>query len=196
MTRNNLSHLIIFVIGILALFAGFLYLSRRFQRKMKPYVEKLETIAKTLPSMPCKLLGFIESVPGLKGHWSEHKFTLQYLCSDFGALPHSLQLRLYIRQTIRFSIYANYMRPSKVLFLKKIYTDEADLDKYDFYSNEPSEARKYLISHQTTLKKLSECGWRMPVFGRRFISIETDPNRSIDAENIKAALQYLVELRS
>lgn len=196
MTGNNLSQLIFFVIGTLALIALSLYFARKFRKQMKPYYEKLETLAKNLSGISCKLHGFFESAPSLDGNWSEQKFTLGYWSSDFCAPPSGLQLKLYIRPSIKFSIYANYMRPSKVLLLKKVNTGEVDLDKFDFYSNKPDEAKKYLISHKETLKQLSESGWSMPVFNRRTISIFTDVNRSIDAETIKSALQNLNELNN
>jgi hypothetical protein len=83
------------------------------------------------------------------------------------------------------------MLPSKVLFLKKVYTDDIELDKFDFYSNKPIDAKKYLISHRATFKQLGEDGWSMPVFSRRTISIFTDVNRSIDAEAITSALRNM-----
>lgn len=196
MTGNYLSQMIFFAIGTLALIALSLFFARKFRKQMKPYFENLETLAKNLSGIPCKLHGFFDSEPSLAGHWFEHKFTFRYCSSDFFAAPHSLQLKLFIRPSIKFSIYANYMRPSKVLFLKKTYTGEVDLDKFDFYSNKPDEAKKYLISHQTILKQLSDSGWSMPVFNRRTISIFTDVNRSIDAETIKSALRNLNELET
>jgi len=194
MIRNNLSQLLFFLIGTLALIALCLYLARRFRKQMNPYREKLEALAKTLPEIPCKLSSFIDAEPSLIGHWSELKFTLRYCGGDFCSLPLCLRLRLNIRPSINFTIYSNYKGSSKVLFLKKVYTDEVDLDKYDFYSNKPDEAKKYLLSHHVVLSKLSEGGWEMPVFNQRSISIYTDVNSSFDAETIKSTLQNLNQL--
>lgn len=194
--KNNLTNLLVFVIGALALITLSLYFARRFRSQMRPFYENIENLAQTLQGTPIKLMGCIDFEPALIGSWAKDKYTLKYCSSDFGALPHILRLELYKRSPIRLSIFANNMRPSKVLFLKKLHTGNADLDKFDFYSNKPEEAKTYLLSHQATLKELTASGWSIPSFGRRSISIYADISHSIDAGAIKVALQNLAELRN
>ncbi len=190
-TNNKL---LVLVLGSLVLILPNIYFLKRNRKQMKPYYDKMETLRPHFSGQLSKVRQFIEDEPCFIGHFSGHKFTLTYSRPE-GQPPNNLQLKCHIRSTSGLRIFAHSI-PSKVLFDKQVVTGDSELDRYDFYSNKPDEAKRYLTSRKAVLKQLREDGWRIPAIGRWSIITSTDVNRTLDPETIKTALKNLIELRN
>ncbi|MDD1777115.1 MAG: hypothetical protein LUQ65_03030 [Candidatus Helarchaeota archaeon] len=189
---NNL--LPIIILGSLVLILPNIYFLRRNRSEMKPYYQQIETLIPHFSGRVSKLQQFVKDEPRLIGQYAGHKFSLTYYRPE-GLPPNILQLKCYITSSVGLRIFAHSI-PSRVLFDKKVVTDDPDLDRYDFYSNKPVEAKHYLTSRKTIFKQLIDSDWGIPDIGRRSITTSTDVNRSIDPETIEAALKKLIELRN
>ena len=180
---------------MLALVVINLFFVRRNQLQIKPYYRKLEALTPHFSgSLSKSWIFFIDDSPKLIGQFAGHKFALTYSRPE-GQPPNYLELKCYIRSTSGLRIFGHAIN-SKVLFDKKVNTGDSDLDRYNFYSNKPNEAKRYLTSRKVIFRQLIDSGWKIPVIGRWSIITGTDVNRTLDAETIKAALVNLISLRN
>lgn len=182
------------ILGSLVLILPNIYFLKRNRKQMKPYYAKMAALGPHFSGQLSKVRQFIEDEPCFIGHFSGHKFTLTYSRPE-GQPPNNLQLKCHVRSSSGLRIFAHSI-PSKVLFDKQVITGDPDMDRYDFYSNKPDEAKRYLRSRKIIYEQLIKQGWRIPVVGRWSIITGTDVNHTLDPEDIKAALKSLIALKN
>jgi hypothetical protein len=192
--NNNLFKATIFIFGLLLLLVPVLFFARRDRRMLKPYFDTLKALSIHFSGAISKPKTLFYDSPTFTGSFDGNKFSLMYYRPE-GQPPNALHLKLYRKSTNSMRIFAHNI-PSKVLFDKAVLTHDPELDRYNFYSSNPDEAKKYLVSHKDIIKRLPESGWSIPSIDRRSITVSANVNHIINAEEISKALKIMKELKA
>jgi hypothetical protein len=163
---------------------------------MQPYYEKLENLSKQLPGSLSGASKFLSDEPCFTGQFNGCRFTLTYTRVE-GAPPNRLELRCFSNSKSKLKLFS-YSGPSRVLFAKKVITNNPELDKYHIYSNSPDEAKRYLnnSSRKQAIRTLIENGGSFPMMTRNGISVSADVNHAVDSEAVRVSLEHLFLLRT
>lgn len=187
---------ITFIGGILILTFVVAYFFRRNRRVMQPYYEKLENLSTQFPGSLSGARKFLSDEPCFTGQFNGCKFTLTYTRVE-GAPPNRLELKCYSNSKNKLKLFS-YSGPSRVLFAKKVITDDPELDKYGIYSYSPDEAKRYLnnSSRKQAIRILIENGWSFPMIARTSISVSADVNHAVNSDVLRLSLEQLLLLRT
>ncbi len=200
MTRSNLIHIGALLLSIIVLFV---IAKRNLRRKDKSvdietYYEAISGLTRYFQGQLSIRARFIYSQPCFIGLISGYKFSLTYWRSDWGTPPSRLILDCRISSNSKMKIYMYQVNPGTVLFAKRVYTGDGDLDKYYIYSNRPSQAKHYFndMTKRSFIKQLIADGWQPPMITSNSIWTTSEVKSSLDPEWIRRTLQNLISLRT
>lgn len=186
------SIIILFVIAI-----------RNLRRKgklvdMKTYYDAVSGLTRSFPGSLSKFNRFVNDQPCFIGNFSGYKFLLFYWRVDAATPPSGLVLEYRIPSESKLKIFMYPVNPGTVLFAKRVYTGDSDLDKYYIYSNRPSQAKRYFddMTKRLLVKQVIADGWHPPMIYSNSISISSEITSSLEPELIKKTLRNLISLRT
>lgn len=200
MTKSNLIQITALSLSIIVLF---IIAKRNLRRKGKSvdittYYDALSGLTRSFQGQISKVDRFVYSQPCFSGMISGYKFSLTYWRADWGTPPSRLILDCRIASESKMKIYMYPVNPGAVLFAKRIYTGDGDLDKYYIYSNRPSQAKHYFddMTKRSLIKQIMADGWRPPMITSNSIWTTSEVKSTLDPDWIRKTLQNLISLRT
>jgi hypothetical protein len=200
MIKSNLIQIGALLTSIIILFV---IAGRNLRRKgksvnIKTYYDAVSGLSRSFQGRLSKFNRFVNDQPCFIGNFSGYKFLLFYWRVDAATPPSALVLEYRIPSESKMKIFMYPVNPGTVLFAKRIYTGDNDLDKYYIYSNRPSQAERYFddMTKRSIVKQVIADGWRPPMINSNSISISSELTSSLDPELIKRTLQNLISLRT
>jgi hypothetical protein len=186
---------------LILMLAVFYFIARNiYQRQgvnIQDYYTSIKNLSNYFPGKISASFRFFLSQPSFQGNFAGHRFSLTFWRSEvIGVPPTALILTCHITNAKKLSIFMYDNDPGTVLFAKRIYTGDIDLDKYFIYSNKPDEAKEFFhVSRKAAIKDIIQKGWTPPHITANQIQTQISITKpEVDPDFIKETLKMMAVL--